>query len=77
MKFLGSFQYSKICERIGRLKEKHSKVAHHYTVEAIADENKEFASEITWEHHPKESGKSAGIYCIRTNQTHMDIAKST
>ena len=68
----GTKKYSKICERIGRLKEKHSKVAHHYTVEAIADETKEFAREITWEHQPKESGKSAGIYCIRTNQTQMD-----
>jgi len=68
----GTKKYSKICERIGRLKEKHSKVAHHYTVEAIADETKAFASEITWEHQPKESGKSAGIYCIRTNQTQMD-----
>ena len=68
----GTKKYSKICERIGRLKEKHSKVAHHYTVEAIADETKKFASEITWEHQPKESGKSAGIYCIRTNQTQMD-----
>jgi hypothetical protein len=68
----GTKKYAKICERIGRLKEKHSKVSHHYIVEAIADETKAFASEITWEHQPKVSGKSAGIYCIRTNQTQMD-----
>ena len=68
----GTKKYSKICERIGRLKEKHSKVAQHYVVEAIANETKEFASDITWEHQPKESGKSAGIYCIRTNKTQID-----
>ncbi len=68
----GTKKYAKICERIGRLKEKYKKVAHQYTVKVIADDNKELASEITWEHHTKESGKSAGIYCIRTNQTQMD-----
>ena len=68
----GTKKYNKICERIGRLREKHSKVAHQYKIEIIADKDKEFATEITWQYHPKESGKSVGVYCIRTNQTQMD-----
>lgn len=68
----GTKKYAKICERIGRLKEKYKKISHQYTIQVTADEEKQFATNITWEYQTKESGKAAGIYCIRTNQTQMD-----
>jgi len=68
----GTKKYAKICERIGRLKEKHKQVAHRYTIQVVTDEKKTLVTEITWEYQTKDTGKSAGIYCIRTNQTQMD-----
>lgn len=65
-------KYDKIHEKIGRLKEKYSKVAYAYDIEVVADQTKKQVLEIKWQHHGKAEGKSSGIYCIRTNQTKLD-----
>ncbi len=63
----GTKKINKVWERIGRAKQKHSRVAGRYTIEV--KETKGIATEITWK--KKESkvkdDKSKGIYFIRTN----------
>ena len=64
-------KYDKVHEKIGRLKEKYSKVAYAYEIEVIPDPTNKQVLEIKWQHHGKTQGKSSGIYCIRTNQTQL------
>ena len=44
----GTKNYPKVLERIGRLKEKHKRVAHYYDIDVEADANKLNAVTITW-----------------------------
>ena len=61
-------RYEKILERIGRLKQKNSRVAAHYTIDVTADDKKEKAVRITWQRQDKpEQDHQAGVYCLRTN----------
>jgi transposase len=62
-------KYDKIMERIGRLKEKNTRVASNYSITVIADENKEKALRIEWKQTSKasERDQQAGVYCLRTN----------
>ena len=65
-------KYDKVCEKLGRLKEKYSKVASHFELELKADANKENALSLTWHDKETRANKNKGIYCIRTNQTHLN-----
>jgi hypothetical protein len=65
-------KYDKINQKIGRLKEKYSKVALQFDIKVIADDKKEKVTQLTWEHQPDKQSKEPGIYCIRTNQTEFD-----
>ena len=65
-------KYDKINQKIGRLKEKYSKVALQFDIKVIADDKKEKAAQLTWEHQPDKQSKEPGIYCIRTNQTALN-----
>ncbi len=62
-------KYAKILERIGRLREKNSRVAQDYRIEVIADEEKNNAIRIEWQREPQseQKDKHCGIYCLRTN----------
>ena len=62
-------KYEKIVERIGRLKEKNSRVAQDYIIEVLPDEEKKFAISIKWRRAPQSTDKDrmAGVYCLRTN----------
>ncbi|MCK5188964.1 MAG: IS1634 family transposase, partial [Methylococcales bacterium] len=62
-------KYTKILERIGRLREKNSHVAQDYRIEVIADEEKSNAIRIEWQREPQseQKDKHCGIYCLRTN----------
>lgn len=62
-------KYDKINQKIGRLKEKYSKIALQFDIKIIADDKKEKVTQLTWEHQPDKQSKEPGIYCIRTNQT--------
>ena len=61
--------YAKILERIGRLREKNSRVAQDYRIEVIADDDKNNAIRIDWQREPKSAEKDqhCGVYCLRTN----------
>ena len=61
--------YLKILERIGRLREKNSRVAQDYRIEVIADDEKNNAIRIEWKHESKSEQKDqhCGVYCLRTN----------
>ena len=68
----GIKKYDKIQQKIGRIKEKYSKVAGQFNITVTGDEKKEKATTITWTHDPENVSKAAGIYCIRTNQTKLN-----
>jgi transposase len=61
--------YAKVLERIGRLREKNSRVAQDYRIEVIADDEKNNAIRIEWKRDPKSNQKDqhSGVYCLRTN----------
>jgi len=61
--------YANILERIGRLREKNSRVASDYRIEVIADDEKNHAIRIEWQREPKSDQKDqhCGVYCLRTN----------
>jgi transposase len=65
-------KYDRINQKIGRLKEKYSKVALQFDIKIIADDKKDKVTKLTWEHQPDKQSKEPGIYCIRTNQTEFD-----
>tara|TARA_B110000211_G_C14055845_1_gene543292 strand:- start:98 stop:1894 length:1797 start_codon:yes stop_codon:yes gene_type:complete len=65
-------KYDRINQKIGRLKEKYSKVALQFDIKVIADDKKEKVTQLTWEHQPDKQSKEPGIYCIRTNQTELN-----
>ncbi len=62
-------KYPKILERIGRLREKNSRVAQDYRIEVIADKEKNNAIRIEWQREPQgeQKDKLCGVYCLRTN----------
>ena len=68
----GIKKYDKIQQKIGRIKEKYSKVASQFNINVTGDEKKEKVESITWTHHPEKISKAPGIYCIRTNQTQLN-----
>jgi len=60
---------AKIHERIGRLREKNSRVAQDYRIEVIADDDKNNTIRIDWQREPNSAQKDqhCGVYCLRTN----------
>lgn len=62
-------KYDKILERIGRLREKHSRVAADYSIDVIADDKKDKATRIEWQRKAEsdQKDKQCGTYCLRTN----------
>jgi len=60
-------KYEKIAERLGRLKEKYSRVASEYHIEVIADENKQHATKIQWSRDHIKKQENMGVYCLRSN----------
>ncbi|RLA43398.1 MAG: IS1634 family transposase [Gammaproteobacteria bacterium] len=67
-------RYDKILERIGRLKEKHRRVAQHYTLRVEHDEANDKATTIHWERSEKSHSQAThpGVYCLRTNLVDWD-----
>ena len=68
----GIKKYEKIQQKIGRLKEKYSKVGGQFSINIIGDEKKEKAIQLTWTYDPEKRPKAPGVYCIRTNQTQLN-----
>ena len=67
-------RYDKILERIGRLKEKHRRVAQHYTIRVEHDDANNKATAIHWEHSEKPNSQAThpGVCCLRTNLVDWD-----
>ena len=61
-------RYEKVIERIGRLKERYSRVAHFYDI-SVKEENGK-AVEISWKIKAPEKMKIgfSGVYCLRTSR---------
>jgi len=69
----GTKKYEKVMERLGRLKEKFSRVNPLYDINVTPDEQNKYTLAITWTRNEnKASTKQAGIYCLRTNQKQLD-----
>jgi transposase len=63
----GTKSYDKVLERIGRLKEKHKKIASYYEVKVIPDAEKKQAIDITWKiRAEKADNRFQGSYLLRT-----------
>jgi len=62
-------KYTKILERIGRLREKNRRVAQDYHIEVIADEEHKNAIRIEWKRklQSEQKDQHCGVYCLRTN----------
>jgi len=60
---------NKIQERIGRIKQKNTRVSSHYTIEVIIDEDTQNAIDIQWSRNEEAEKKAAdaGRYCLRSS----------
>ena len=67
----GTKKYQKVCERLGRLKEKYAKVAQYYSVEV--EQKNDLAVNITWQYLKKKQAEQrfSGTYYIRTDRTDL------
>lgn len=69
----GRKKYTKVLERIGRLKEKHKRICGCYEVNVEASEDGQTAKSITWKAiEEKLSDKLTGKYFLRTNLAHLE-----
>jgi len=62
-------RYERIIERIGRMKQKNTRVAQEYKIEIVPDEDKKNAIKITWKRTQQSNEKDelSGVYCLRSN----------
>ena len=61
--------YVKVLERIGRLREKNSRVAGDYQIDVTPDAEHKNAVAITWQRQASsaEKDRQCGVYCLRSN----------
>ena len=67
----GTKRYDKVLERIGRLKERYRSVARGYKIAVEKDRETNKAKDIKWSR--KETEKTSGVYCLRTNREDLDV----
>ena len=67
-------KYDKILQRLGRIKEKYSRVAANYEITVKKDKKTENTTEIKWEKKKtlKPIDSYPGVYCLRSNQSDWD-----
>jgi len=65
-------KYDKVIERVGRLKQKHSRVAQYYDVIVIPDDANLKAIAIHWKRKEATKDNLSGVYCLRSNQKQWD-----
>ncbi|NMA30314.1 MAG: IS1634 family transposase [Candidatus Methanofastidiosa archaeon] len=68
----GTKKYAKVCERIGRLKERYPTANKHYSIEVKPDEKQDKAIDVIWKRTPLKPKSSEGIYFIRTSLSRTD-----
>ena len=67
--------YGKVCEAVGRLKERHKKVSYHYEVKVARRKDNSHASEVSYTEkdvHKKRTDTSGGYY-IKTNRDDLSL----
>ena len=64
-------KYTKVLERLGRLKEKYARAAQHYEVTVTPDDDEDKTLSIHWKRVEKNHSQAThpGVYCLRTNLT--------
>lgn len=69
----GTKKYSKVIEKLGRLKEKYKKIGKFYDVQIASDKENTAATKITWiKNSCPEGSNDFGTYCLRTNRKNLD-----
>jgi len=58
--------YEKVIERIGRLKERYSRMARHFEI-TVQKNDKDLATSLSWS-LKEDLEKTDGVYCLRTNR---------
>lgn len=66
--------YDKVMVKIGRLRQKYSKVSRRYTISVAHDEHSGNATQISWQQQPAPDTTDTypGVYCLRTSQSGWD-----
>ncbi len=67
-------KYTKVLERLGRLKEKYKQISYAYEINVITDKAQKNATDIQWTHLEGKQ-KTAGVYCLRSNCDNLDEQK--
>ena len=64
----------KVCEKIGRLRQKYSRVSRYYDIQTETDEKGEYATALHFKRISVENTSDAqpGVYCLRSNQMQWD-----
>ncbi len=67
-------KHTKVMEKIGRLREKYSRVSRQFTISVEKDDASDNATKITWQQTqpPNTTDTYPGVYCLRTSQTDWD-----
>lgn len=67
-------KYDKVMEKIGRLRQKYSRVSKQYTISVEKNNTSNNATKITWQQKPAPNTTDTypGVYCLRTSQTDWD-----
>ena len=68
----GTKKFDKVCERIGRLKERYPTANKHYTIEVVPDKKHEKAIDIKWSKNQVKPKENEGVYFIRTSLKNED-----
>jgi transposase len=66
--------YAKVLVRIGRLRQRYSRVARYYDIRLEKDEAGGNAKTLQWSRITPPEDTLPGVYCLRTNQTQWDEA---
>jgi transposase len=67
-------KYTKVLDRIGRLKQKYARAARYYEISVQQDETTGKATAIQWRRKTTVEDTHPGVYCLRTNQDQWDEA---
>ena len=67
-------KHDKVMEKIGRLRQKYSRVSQQYTISVEKDDAGGNAIKITWQQKPTPNTTDTypGVYCLRTSHTEWD-----
>ncbi len=67
-------QYDKVSEKIGRLKQRYSRVSGQYRIDIVKDEQTGNAVQLTWKRRTGQDTRKdlPGVYCLRTSHKDPD-----